>query len=167
MTNTAQKTEREMELQTETETETETETGAGAGNVPTRTASTGTAGADPHPRGPQDSGYGIRPPAGRNGLAETASVLGAVGLTTSIVFIGGPLGVVGLMFGLAALKTSRRTGTGRGKAVTGVVTSSLAIVVSVLVAVFMVWYANHTQECYRTDSFQQYRQCVHQQLTGD
>ncbi|SPE58295.1 hypothetical protein SNS2_3915 [Streptomyces netropsis] len=56
---------------------------------------------------------------------------------------------------------------GRGKALTGVVTSALAIAVSVLVAVFFVRYANKTQECYQPDSFQQYKQCVRQQLTGN
>ncbi|MFC5664952.1 DUF4190 domain-containing protein [Kitasatospora misakiensis] len=88
-------------------------------------------------------------------------------MSTSIVFVGGLLGVIGLALGIGALVTARRTGVGRGRAITGVVTSALAIVVSVLVAVFFVWYANQTQECYRPDSFQQYKQCVQQHLTGN
>ncbi|MFJ7495913.1 DUF4190 domain-containing protein [Streptomyces sp. NPDC097727] len=107
----------------------------------------------------------MRPPGGKNGLAGTAMVLGVIGLSTSIVFIGGLLGVIGLILGVVALMTSRRSGIGRGKAITGVVTSAIAIVVSIVVAVFIVWYANHTQECYQPDSFQQYKQCVHEQLT--
>ncbi|MGW2597671.1 DUF4190 domain-containing protein [Streptomyces klenkii] len=102
-----------------------------------------------------------------NGLAGAAMVLGVTGLSTSVFFIGGLLGGIGLILGIVALTTAKRTGTGRGKALTGVVTSAIAIVVSVLVAVFFVWYANKTQECYRPDSFQQYKQCVHQQLTGN
>ncbi|MBW5484829.1 DUF4190 domain-containing protein [Streptomyces bambusae] len=94
-------------------------------------------------------------------------MLGVIGLSTSIVFIGGLLGCIGLILGIVALTTAERTGIGRGKALTGVVTSAIAIVVSVLVAVFFVWYANKTQECYRPDSFQQYTQCVHQQFTGN
>ncbi|MER5301761.1 DUF4190 domain-containing protein [Streptomyces lasiicapitis] len=90
--------------------------------------------------------------------------LGIIGLCTSVVFIGGPLAVIGLILGIAALMTAKRTGVGRGKAVTAVVTSSLAIVVSGLVAVFMAWYANKTQECYQPDSFHQYTQCVRQHL---
>lgn len=111
---------------------------------------------------------GTAAPPNRNGLAMTAVVLGAISLSTSVLVIGGPLGVIGLVLGVVALVTTGRTGTGRGKAVAAVVTSALAIVVSVLVAVLMVWYANHTQACYRPDSFHQYTQCVREQLAhGD
>ncbi|MCD9194280.1 DUF4190 domain-containing protein [Streptomyces albireticuli] len=103
-------------------------------------------------------------PAGGNGLAVAAMVLGITGLVTSVLFVGGPLGVLGLVLGLVALMRAGRTGAGRGQAVTAVVTSSLAIMVSVLAALFMVWFANKTQDCYRPDSFRQYKQCVHQQL---
>ncbi|MEV5988803.1 DUF4190 domain-containing protein [Streptomyces sp. NPDC052051] len=102
--------------------------------------------------------------APKNGLATAAMILGISGLATSVVFIGGPLAVVGLILGIAALMTARRTGTGRGKAVTALVTSSLAIVLSALVAVLVVWYANKTQACYRPDSFHQYTQCVREHL---
>lgn len=123
-------------------------------------------GPSPSPSPGPGFGHGTRPPAGRNGLAGAAAVLGVISLSTSIVFVGGLLGVIGLILGIAALMTAGRTGIGRGKAVTGVVASAIAIVVSALVAVFMVWYANNTQECYQPDSFRQYKQCVHQQLTG-
>ncbi|WP_234371426.1 DUF4190 domain-containing protein [Streptomyces sp. XY431] len=103
----------------------------------------------------------------RNGPAGAAVVLGVIGLSTSIVFVGGLLGVVGLALGIAALVTAGRTGVGRGRAIAGVVTSALAIVVSVLVAVFVVWYADKTQDCYQPDSLQQYRQCVQGHLTGN
>lgn len=105
--------------------------------------------------------------ASTNGLAGTAMVLGVIGLSTSILFIGGVVGGVGLILGIVALKTAKRTGSGRSKALTGVVTSAIAIVVSILVAVFFVWFADKTQECYQPDSFRQYEQCVHQQLTGN
>ncbi|WP_405977900.1 DUF4190 domain-containing protein [Streptomyces sp. NBC_00158] len=104
--------------------------------------------------------------AHRNGLALAAMVLGVIGWITSIVFIGGLLGVIGLILGVAALRKAKRTGTGRGMSLTGLVTSCLAIAVSILVTLFMTWYANETQECYDPGSFRQYRQCVHQQLTG-
>ncbi|WKD31219.1 DUF4190 domain-containing protein [Streptomyces xanthophaeus] len=92
--------------------------------------------------------------------------LGIIGLCTSVVFIGGPLAVIGLIMGIAALMASKQTRRGRGKAITAVVTSSLAIAVSGLVAVLMVWYANKTQECYQPDSFQQYTQCIREHLNG-
>ncbi|MFD0355696.1 DUF4190 domain-containing protein [Streptomyces sp. NPDC127110] len=102
----------------------------------------------------------------RNGLAAAAMVLGVIGWLTSIVFIGGLLGVIGLILGATALRKASRTGTGRGMSITGLVTSSLAIVVSILVAVFMTWYANKTQQCYDPGSFRQYRQCVQQQFSS-
>ncbi|MFB7629570.1 DUF4190 domain-containing protein [Streptomyces sp. NPDC056149] len=105
-------------------------------------------------------------PTAKNGLAVAAVVVGSTGLLTSVVVIGGPLGVIGLILGIAALMTARRTGAGRGKAVTAVVASSLALVMSGLAAVFFIWYANKTQECYRPDSLQQYTQCVHRHLSG-
>ncbi|NDK26448.1 DUF4190 domain-containing protein [Streptomyces sp. TR1341] len=100
-------------------------------------------------------------------MATAALTLGVTGLLTSVVFVGGPLAVIGLILGIAALMTARRTGAGRGKAVTALVASALAIVVSGLVAVLVLWYADQTQECYRPDSFHQYTQCVRLHLDGD
>ncbi|WP_412079516.1 DUF4190 domain-containing protein (plasmid) [Streptomyces xanthophaeus] len=116
--------------------------------------------------GSQTAPYGGAPglTAPKNSLATAAMTLGIIGLCTSVVFIGGPLAVMGLILGIAALMTAKRTGVGQGEAVTAVVTSSLAIVVSGMVAVFMVWYANKTQECYQPDSFHQYTQCVREHL---
>ncbi|MFD7032264.1 DUF4190 domain-containing protein [Streptomyces sp. NPDC059917] len=101
-----------------------------------------------------------------NGPAGAALVLGVIGLSTSIFVIGGLFGCVGLVLGVVALARAGRTAVGRGTALTGLVTSALAVAVSVLVAVFFVWYAEQTQECYQPDGLQQYAQCVQQQLTG-
>ncbi|MFF9350201.1 DUF4190 domain-containing protein [Streptomyces sp. NPDC014734] len=109
----------------------------------------------------------MRPQAGRNGLATAAVVLGITGLFTSFVFVGGLLGAIGVVLGVVGLRATRRTGVGRGRALTGVMTSILAITVSVLFAFFMAWYANKTQECYRPDSFQEYVQCVRGHLAGN
>jgi len=102
----------------------------------------------------------------RNGLAVAALVLGIVGWVTSVVFAGGLFGVVGVALGVAAVWRARRTGVGRGMAVAGLVTSFLAIVVSVLFVFFFVWYSNKTQQCYDPGSFAKYRECVHRQFTG-
>ncbi|MEV7020542.1 DUF4190 domain-containing protein [Kitasatospora sp. NPDC093558] len=109
----------------------------------------------------------FRPPTGTNRTATAALVLGVVGLVTSVVVFGGLLGLIGLVVGAVALRTAGRTGIGRGAAIAGAAMSLAAIVVSVLAASAFVWYADHTQPCYRPDSFAEYRQCVHQQLTGD
>ncbi|KJY48030.1 hypothetical protein VR46_00270 [Streptomyces sp. NRRL S-444] len=84
--------------------------------------------------------------ASTNGLAGAAMLLGVLGLSASVFFIGGLFGGIGLILGIIALTTAKRTGIGRGKALTGVVTSAIAIVVSALVAVFFVWYADKTQD---------------------
>ncbi|MFF2079877.1 DUF4190 domain-containing protein [Kitasatospora sp. NPDC058162] len=103
--------------------------------------------------------------ARRNGPAVAALVLGVLGLLTSVVVIGGLLGVLGLVLGVIALRTARRTGSGRGMADAAVVTSLIAIAVSVLAAVLLAWYADRTQPCYRPDSLREYRQCVQQQFS--
>lgn len=113
---------------------------------------------------PADRTVPTWPPAARNGPAVAAVVLGVVGLATSVVFVGGPLGVVGLVLGALALRTARRTGVGRGQALTGLVASSLAIVVSALVVVSAMWFAHRTQSCYHLHQIQQWQHCVRRQL---
>ncbi|MGW1408567.1 DUF4190 domain-containing protein [Streptomyces sp. NPDC002403] len=131
----------------------------------------GMAAPTPHHMAPSGKpGHGTRPPAGeagRGGTATAAMVLGVIGLFTSVFFVGGLLGVIGTVLGIAGLRTAGRTGVGRGRAITGVVTSVLAIALSILFALFMAWYANKTQECYRPDSFQEYTRCVSRNLTGN
>jgi len=117
----------------------------------TRTAPTWTAAADPSP-------------PDRNSLAVAAMVLGLVALATSVAFVGGPLGVVGLVLAVLGLRTARRTGVGRGQAVTGAVSSALAIAVSVLVVVSAVWFAHKTQNCYHLHRIGQWEQCAQRQL---
>lgn len=133
-----------------------------APEVPSRPAPprTGAGLHGPTPR------QGPQPPTASNGAAVAAWVVGITALATSIILIGGPLGVIGLVLGVLALRTAKRTGVGRAGAITGVVASCVAIVLSALMAVFFVWYADNTQECYQPDGFRQYTECVHHQLTG-
>ncbi|WP_231607651.1 DUF4190 domain-containing protein [Streptacidiphilus albus] len=109
---------------------------------------------------PSRTAPAVRPPTGRPGLSAVALVLGAIALSTSILVVGGVIGVAGLILGSVALARSRRTGLGRDRAVTAVVTSALAIVVSVLVAVFLLWYGHRTASCYHFHHLHQYQQCV-------
>lgn len=64
------------------------------------------------------------------GMAVTALVLGILGLLTSFIVIGGLLGLIGLIFGLVALKKKQPPGI----AIAGTVVSGLALVMG-LVAV--------------------------------
>ncbi|MEV7599516.1 DUF4190 domain-containing protein [Kitasatospora sp. NPDC089797] len=106
-----------------------------------------------------------RPAAARNTQATAAVVLGALGLFTSFAVVGGLFGAAGLVTGAVSLRVSRRVGTGRGRALVGLLLSLAAIAVSVLAAAFIAWYANHTQECYRPDSLHQYVSCVRRDLS--
>ncbi|MFE4513598.1 DUF4190 domain-containing protein [Kitasatospora sp. NPDC056783] len=107
-----------------------------------------------------------RPALARNTPATAAVVLGTLGLFASFAVIGALFGAVGLVTGTIALRASGRTGTGRGRALVGLLLSLAAIAVSVLAAAFIAWYANHTQECYRPDNLHQYVECVRHNLSG-
>ncbi|WP_232795117.1 DUF4190 domain-containing protein [Kitasatospora sp. NRRL B-11411] len=104
-------------------------------------------------------------PAAPNSPATAAVLLGALGLFTSFALVGGPVGLAGLVTAGFALRTARRTGTGRGRAVAGLLLSLAAVALSVLAAVLLAWYANHTQQCYRPDGLHQYVECVRRSLS--
>jgi len=106
-----------------------------------------------------------RPAAARNTPATAAVVLGTLGLSTSVAVLGGLFGAAGLVTGTIALRACGRTGTGRGRALVGLLLSLAAIAVSVLAAAFIAWYANHTQACYRPDGIHQYVECVRRNLS--
>ncbi|HEY3868431.1 MAG TPA: DUF4190 domain-containing protein [Actinocrinis sp.] len=78
--------------------------------------------------------YAMMPPR-RNGLALAGMILGIIGLLGSIVILGAFVGVVGLILALIGLSTARRTGAGRGFAITGIVTSALSIVIGIIVLI--------------------------------
>lgn len=90
----------------------------------------------PTPRG--DS----RAPAGRNGLATAALVLGIIATTTSWVpfvgVVGLICGIVGLCLAIPAVRRSTPTGDRRGAAIAGTVTSACGIVFGVLGIFFTV-----------------------------
>ncbi|MEV7213332.1 DUF4190 domain-containing protein [Kitasatospora cineracea] len=107
----------------------------------------------------------VPPAAVPNSPATAAVLLGALGLFTSFALVGGPVGLAGLVTAGFALRTARRTGTGRGRAVAGLLLSLAAVALSVLAAVLLTWYANHTQQCYRPDGIHQYVECVRRSLS--
>jgi Domain of unknown function (DUF4190) len=121
-----------------------------------------------YPQAP--GGYGGYPPqpGGKNGMAIAALVLGIVGLVTSIIFLGGALGVVGLILGIVSLRTSKRTGVGRGMAIGGIVTSVLAILATIALIIGSVWLFHKVDNCnqYSSNSTQ-YNQCIQDQLNGN
>jgi uncharacterized protein DUF4190 len=69
-------------------------------------------------------------------------VLGIVGLCVSLLFVGGLIGIVGLILSIRALNVCKRDQLpGRGMAIAGLVTSILAIVLNALEWVSIAAYA--------------------------
>ena len=114
-------------------------------------------------QGPADYGY-IRPPA-KNNMAVAALILGIIGLVTSLFVIGGLLGVVGLILGIISLRASKLTGTGtgRGMAIGGIITSAVAILATTALVIVAAWFAHRVSDCndYSRDN-PQYNQCIQQ-----
>lgn len=87
-----------------------------------------------------DSSYTVqpaaRPAAGRSGagMATAALVLGILALLTSITVFGGiVLGLLAVIFGIiAARRAGRGEAAGRGRAVAGIVTGALGILLAVV-----------------------------------
>jgi hypothetical protein len=80
---------------------------------------------------------------GTNGSAIAAMVCGIVALVIAWIPFIGVIGlaaaIVGLALGIPALRRSKPTGIRRGAAITGIVTSSIGIVLGVLGIVFAVY----------------------------
>lgn len=97
------------------------------------------------PYDPQAGAYSAAGPAptepvrrGGAGMATAALVLGILALLTSFTVIGGiVLGILALILGILALrKANRGEADGRGRAIAGIVTGVLGVIIAVvLVAV--------------------------------
>lgn len=109
------------------------------------------------------------------GLAITGMVLGIVGLCTALFYIGGVVGIVGLIFSIIALrKASRGLGAGKGMAIAGLVTSIVAIIVNAIEIVLIVWFVHTVSGCSQYDTtpdpitgVSQRDQCLRQNILGN
>lgn len=105
-----------------------------------------------------------------NGMAITGMVLGIVGAVTALFYVGIVIGIVGLIFSIIALRAvGRREAGGRGMAVTGLVTSIVAIIIGAAEIVFLVWFVSGAVNCSQYDpgiNSTQYNQCVRQSVLG-
>ena len=71
------------------------------------------------------------------GVATTALVLGILALVTCFTVLGGIiLGVLAAVFGFVALGRARRGAPGRGRAIAGIVTGIIGLVVAVALIAF-------------------------------
>ncbi|WP_240376279.1 DUF4190 domain-containing protein [Bacillus piscicola] len=84
-------------------------------------------------------------PVTTNGKAITSLVLGILSVVCIfLIFFLSPLfGIVGLIFGIMAMKEVKRTGqSGRGMAIAGIVCSSTGIMLSLfLIILFVIGFA--------------------------
>jgi hypothetical protein len=109
------------------------------------------------------------------GQAITGMVLGIVGLCTALFYIGGVIGIIGLVFSILAIrKTARREGAGRGMAIAGLVTSVIAIILNAIEIILIVWFVHTVSNCDQyspslhpeTGSQTQFDNCVRQGILG-
>ena len=97
------------------------------------------------------------------GLATTALVLGIIALLSSITVIGGIVfGLLALVFGFLGLRRTKLGAPGKGRAVTGMVTGALGLVVSVVLvaAGFALWNSDSVQCVRNSDNQAQVQACA-------
>jgi hypothetical protein len=114
-------------------------------------------------------GYGA--PAPKNGLGTAALVLGIVGLLLAFIpvigLIGGLLGIVGVIVGFIGRgKVKRGEATNGGVAMTGVILSILAILVTIAYVVLAGIFFSQVQDCNDPDlTPEEVAACVEDSLT--
>jgi hypothetical protein len=114
--------------------------------------------------------YPLAAPPQKNSMAVTALVLGIVGLCTSLFYVGGVIGVVGLIFSIIGLRSAKRMGgAGKGMAIGGLVTSIVAIILNVaeiVVIVFLVHSASNCAQYSHDPDHTQFNQCITQNFSN-
>lgn len=109
--------------------------------------------------------YGQQVASAPKGLAITSLILGILSFLSGWGILGGILGIVGLVLGIVALRKTKTGGGGKGLAITGIVFSSLGILISLAMLVFFGWIFSAFGECmaYSQDEVLM-EQCINQQL---
>lgn len=109
--------------------------------------------------------YGQQVASAPKGLAITSLILGILSFLGGWVILGGILGIVGLVLGIVALRKTKTGGGGKGLAITGIVFSSLGILISLAMLVFFGWIFSAYGDCmaYSQDEVLM-EQCINQQL---
>lgn len=99
----------------------------------------------------QPGGYGGAP-APSNGMGVAALVLGIIGLLLAFIpvigVLGALLGIVGVILGaMARGKVKRGQATNGGMALTGIILSILAILVTIAYVVLAALFFNQVEDC--------------------
>lgn len=109
--------------------------------------------------------YGQQVASAPKGLAITSLILGILSFLSGWVVLGGILGIVGLVLGIVALRKTKTGGGGKGLAITGIVFSSLGILISLVMLVFFGWIFSAFGECMvYAENEVLMEQCINQQL---
>lgn len=109
--------------------------------------------------------YGQQVVSAPKGLAITSLILGILSFLSGWVILGGILGIVGLVLGIVALRKTKTGGGGKGLAITGIVFSSLGILISLVMLVFFGWIFSAFGECMPyAENEVLMEQCINQQL---
>lgn len=120
---------------------------------------------DPPP--PQEYGAPSGAPA-RNGLGIAALVLGLAGLLFAVLFfpLGFVLAVVGIILGIIGMRrASRGEATNRGMALSGVILSIVALLISIALGAFVGYIFSETRDCADPSlSETERQQCVEDKL---
>lgn len=109
--------------------------------------------------------YGQQVASAPKGLAITSMILGILSFLGGWVILGGILGIVGLVLGIVALRKTKTGGGGKGLAITGIVFSSLGILISLAMLVFFGWIFSAFGDCMAyAENEALMEQCINQQL---
>lgn len=109
--------------------------------------------------------YGQQVASAPKGLAITSLILGILSFLSGWVVLGGILGIVGLVLGIVALRKTKTGGGGKGLAITGIIFSSLGILISLVMLVFFGWIFSAFGECMvYAENEVLMEQCINQQL---
>lgn len=94
------------------------------------------------PFGASASHHGSFEPMMRNGVATAAMTVGIIAVVLAwipfVVVIGSVMGLIALVLGIRGLRRSNTAGTGRGFAITGILTGAAALLLSVIGVIFTV-----------------------------
>lgn len=109
--------------------------------------------------------YGQQLNQAPKGLAIASLILGVLSFLGGWIILGGILGIVGLVLGIVALRKTKTGGGGKGLAITGIVFSSLGILISVAMLAFFGWIFSAFGDCMAyAENEALMEQCINQQL---
>lgn len=102
------------------------------------------------------------------GLGLAAMILGIIGIVTCWFGIGGLIGLIGLILGIVALvKLNKVPGIAKGKAITGIVTSAISLLIGSITSIFLIVVMASALDSYSECSHLVNNQSAYNQCIGD